>query len=141
MFIAVGLDMFNPIVTQKIIDDVILGGMHEILASLLLAFLGITIGRATFGYLRNYLFDYAGSKVSVDIRTDLFNHVQKLPFDYFDGVNTGEIMSRTTEDVHIIWNTLAFALRAFLEQVLYLVVASILLFTTEWKLALVTFLI
>ncbi|NLP37525.1 MAG: ABC transporter ATP-binding protein [Firmicutes bacterium] len=141
MFLAVGLDMFNPIVSQKIIDDVILGGMHEKLTALLFAFLGITAGRAVFGYLRNYLFDYAGSKISVEIRTDLFNHIQKLPFAYFDSVNTGEIMSRTTEDVHIIWTTLAFALRAFSEQILYLIVATVLLFTTEWKLALVTFLI
>ncbi|NLM51420.1 MAG: ABC transporter ATP-binding protein [Firmicutes bacterium] len=139
MLVAVGLDMFNPIVSQKIIDDVILGGEHEKLARLLFAFLGITAGRASFGYLRNYFFDYAGSKISVEIRTDLFNHIQKLPFSYFDNVNTGEIMARTTEDVHTIWTTLAFALRAFSEQILYLIIATILLFTTEWKLALLTF--
>lgn len=138
MFIALGLDMFNPIVTQKIIDDVIRGGRYELLNTLLLAFLGITIGRAVFGYIREFLFDYAGSKVTLDIRNDLFTHIQKLPFDYFDGVNTGEIMSRTTEDVNNIWNAMGFAILFFIEQILYLVIATIMLFTIDWKLALIS---
>ncbi|NLM46553.1 MAG: ABC transporter ATP-binding protein [Firmicutes bacterium] len=140
MLIAVGLDMLNPVVTQKIIDDVIAAGRYELFRGLLLALLGITLGRALFGYLRDYLFDVAGSRIAVDIRNDLFTHIQKLPFDYFDGVNTGEIMSRTTEDINNIWNALSFAIRVFTEQVLYLVVASLLLFTTNWKLAVATML-
>lgn len=137
MFIALGLDMFNPIVTQKIIDDVIRGGRFELLNTLLFALLGITLGRAIFGYIREFLFDYAGSKVTLDIRNDLFSHIQKLPFDYFDGVNTGEIMSRTTEDVTNIWNAMGFAILFFIEQILYLVIATIMLFTIDWKLALI----
>ncbi|QNO14609.1 ABC transporter ATP-binding protein [Alkalicella caledoniensis] len=137
MFIAIGLDMFNPIVTQKIIDDVIRDGRHEILNTLLLGFFGITIGRAIFGYIREFLFDYAGSKVTLDIRKDLFGHIQKLPFDYFDGVNTGEIMSRTTEDVNNIWNAMGFAILFFIEQILYIIIATTMLFTIDWKLAII----
>lgn len=140
MFIALGLDMFNPIVTQRIIDDVITDGRHEILNTLLLAFLGITIGRAIFGYLREFLFDYAGSKVTLDIRNDLFSHIQKLPFDYFDGVNTGEIMSRTTEDINNVWDAIGFAILFFMEQILYLVIATIMLFTIDWRLAIISIL-
>ncbi|HHX73524.1 MAG TPA: ABC transporter ATP-binding protein [Firmicutes bacterium] len=141
MLLAVGLDMLNPIVTQKIIDDVITAGRYELFRNLLLAFLGITLGRALFGYLRDYLFDVAGSRIAVDIRNDLFTHIQTLPFDYFDGVNTGEIMSRTTEDINNIWNALGFAVRVFTEQVLYLLIATVLLFTTDWKLAIITVLL
>ncbi|NLN06996.1 MAG: ABC transporter ATP-binding protein [Firmicutes bacterium] len=46
MLIAVGLDMLDPVVTQKIIDDVITAGRYELFRDLLLAFLGITLGRA-----------------------------------------------------------------------------------------------
>ncbi len=137
MFIAIGLDMFNPIITQRIIDDVIKDARFEILNGLLLAFLGITVGRAIFGYMREFLFDYAGSKVTLDIRSDLFNHIQKLPFDYFDGVNTGEIMSRTTEDVTNIWNAMGFAILFFIEQILYIILATFMLFTIDWKLAII----
>ncbi|MCR3921733.1 MAG: ABC transporter ATP-binding protein/permease [Firmicutes bacterium] len=140
MMVAVGLDMFNPIITQKIIDDVLLGGKHELLSALLLALLGITIGRAIFGYIREFLFDYAGSGVTVDLRNDLFSHIQKLPFDYFDGVNTGEIMSRTSEDINNIWNAMGFAILFFVEQVLYLIIATILIFTIDWRLALISIL-
>jgi len=137
MFVSVGLDMFNPLITQKIIDQVILGGRHGLLSPLLLALLLITLGRALFGYLRDYLFNYTGAKVAVDISNDLFAHIQKLPFSYFDEVNTGEIMSRTTEDVQTIWNTISFAVRSFLEQILYFVTATVLLLMTEWRLALI----
>ncbi|SHK18234.1 ATP-binding cassette, subfamily B [Anaerobranca californiensis DSM 14826] len=137
MFIAIALDMFNPVIYQKIIDDVIKGGNHGILSKLLLALLGITIGRAVFGYIREFLFDYAGSKVTFDIRNDLFRHIQKLPFNYFDGINTGELMSRTTEDINNIWNAIGFAIMFFIEQILYLIIATTLLLTIDWKLALI----
>lgn len=137
MALLIALDMFNPYLTRLIIDDVIQGGKFELLNKLLLALLAITISRAILGYIKEFMFDYTGTKVALEIRKDLFNHIQTLPFDYFDGMNTGEIMSRTTEDVNNIWRAVGFGVGFFLEQIIYFIVASIMLFTIDWKLALV----
>ena len=134
MFVSVGLDMFN-LSLQKIIDQVILGGRHGLLFPCWLAL--NHSGQGTLRLSPGLSFNSTGAKVAVDISNDLFAHIQKLPFSYFDEVNTGEIMSRTTEDVQTIWNTISFAVRSFLEQILYFVTATVLLLMTEWRLALI----
>ncbi|KGG80579.1 ABC transporter [Caloranaerobacter azorensis H53214] len=138
MMIAMALDMFNPRLTKIIIDDVIVGGTIEILWKLLLALIGITLSRAILGYIKEYLFDIASSKIVKEIRKDLFDHIQTLSFSYFDGMNTGEILSRLSEDVDNVWHALGFGSMLFIEQMIYFIVATIMLFTLNWKIALLS---
>ncbi|HYH03523.1 MAG TPA: ABC transporter ATP-binding protein [Bacillota bacterium] len=137
LLISTGLDMFNPRLLRSIIDEVIINGKMELFQSLLgwLAF--ITLSRALLGYLKEYLFDYGSQALVAQLRLDLFDHLQSLSFSFFDGVNTGELMSRIKDDVDNIWHTFAFGIMLFIEQSVYFVTASILLFYLNWKLALV----
>ncbi len=137
MFFLIGLDMINPYITGVIIDDVIVGGEFHRLTGLLILLILITLGRAVFGYIREYLFDYAGIQVGLDLRRDLFDHIQSLPFEYFDKTNTGEIMSRTTRDVDNVWEVVGFVAGFFLEQIFYVIAATTMMFFINWQLALV----
>jgi ATP-binding cassette subfamily B multidrug efflux pump len=136
MLFSIGLDMFNPRLLRVIIDRIIIGKRLELLNRVLLALLTITIGRAVFGFTKEFLFDCGGQKAVTALRQDLFAHLQSLSFSYFDGVNTGELMSRLKEDVDNIMHTVVFGFMLFTEQSIYFVVASCLLFTLSWKLAL-----
>ena len=93
------IDMLNPQVTIRIIDDVIGKGELSLLKYSLLMMLVFALGRVVFGYTKEYLFDNTSFKISVDIRKGLFRHIQKLSVNYFDKSNTGEIMSRVKDDV------------------------------------------
>jgi len=135
MFLAVGLDMFNPRLQKTIVDEVIGAGKLHLLEVLLLGLLGITLGRAFLGYVKEYLFDFGSQKVVIDLRRDLFNHLQSLSFTFFDDVNTGELMARLKEDVDNIWRTIAYGIMMFAEQLIYFIVASTLMFILNWKLA------
>jgi len=137
MFVLIGLDMINPHITGVIIDDVIVAGEFDRLTGLLLLLIFITLGRAVFGYIREFLFDYAGIQVGLDLRRDLFDHIQSLPFEYFDKTNTGEIMSRTTRDVDNVWEVVGFVAGFFLEQVFYVIAATTMMFFINWQLALI----
>lgn len=136
MLIGIGLDMFNPRLLRTIIDQVIIGGQTSLFTATLLALGGITLGRALLGYLKEYLFDFGSQKVVCALRQDLFDHLQGLSFRFFDGINTGELMSRIKEDIDNIWRVIAFGMMLFIEQCIYFVVAAALLFTLSWKLAL-----
>ncbi|MCL6590655.1 MAG: ABC transporter ATP-binding protein/permease [Firmicutes bacterium] len=138
MLTGIGLDMFNPRLLKTIVDEVIIGGKTGILRPILLALLGITLGRAVLGYSKEYLFDFGSQKVVADMRRDLFTHLQTLPFSFFDRINTGELMSRLKDDIDNIWRAIAFGIMLFMEQLIYFTVATILLFTLNWKLALVS---
>ncbi|GAA0180606.1 ABC transporter ATP-binding protein [Clostridium sediminicola] len=141
MVIAMIADMFNPYISKVIVDKVIEKKEYDLLAVLLLSILGITIIRAVFGYVKEYVADDLASKVSEDLKRDLYNHIQSLPYSYFDGMNTGELMSRIGEDIDNIWRTVSFGFRLLIENAAYFIIATSILFYLNWKLAIVTTLV
>lgn len=102
------IDMLNPQVTIRIIDDVIGKGELSVLKYSLLMMMVFALGRVVFGYAKEYIFDTTSFKISVDIRKGLFRHIQKLSVNYFDKSNTGEIMSRVKDDVDRIQAAFGF---------------------------------
>ncbi|KYH34352.1 putative ABC transporter ATP-binding protein [Clostridium tepidiprofundi DSM 19306] len=138
MIISIALDMFNPHLIQILIDDVIKKGHYNMLKTIIMAIAGITISRTILGYIREFTFDYLSSRVSIDLKRDLFSHIQSLPFSYFDNMNTGELMSRVDSDIDNIWGTIGFGIGLFVENSIYFITASIILFSINWKLALFT---
>lgn len=136
MLLTIIIDMFNPYLRKELIDKVITGKQASLLPKILLGLVIITVGKAVFGYIKEYLFDVLSTKVNIDIKQSLFDHIQSLPFSYFDKMNTGELMSRIGEDVDNIWRTISFGLRLFVENIIYFVMSTAILFYLNWKLAL-----
>lgn len=137
MLLSIGFDMFNPYLQQLITDKVFIGGELNLLWPILGGFMAVTALRAVFGYIKEYLFDVLSSKISIELKKDLFDHIQKLPFKYFDNMNTGELMSRIGEDVDNVWRSVSFGIRLLIENIIYFIMASFILFSMNWKLTLV----
>ena len=121
LFIYEILDMVSPKVTQSIIDDVIMGGEIDLLPMLILLLVTVGVGRVVGGYVREFTFDKTSFKVASDIRKHLFGHVQSLSVDYFDKMNTGEIMSRVKDDVDNLQGAFGFIGMMFLQVVIHTV--------------------
>lgn len=119
MVLQVALDMLTPQVTKRIVDDVIGEGRMELLTSLLLTILMIGVGRCVFGYAKEFTFDRVSSKIGMDMRRNLFRHIQKLSINYFDKTNTGELMSRVKDDVDNVWGGLNFVWMLLMEVVIH----------------------
>ena len=135
---SIVLDMFNPYFVGEIIDEVVMNGKMDYLRTALLALAGITLGRAVLGYAKELSFDISSAKVIVNLRKNLFDHIQKLSFSFFDENNTGELMSRIKEDTENIMNAICFGFMLFLEQIIYFLIATVVLLTINWKLALIS---
>lgn len=121
LFIYEFLDMVSPKVTQRIIDDVIMGGQVNLLPWLILMLVVVGVGRVAGGYVREFTFDKTSFKVASDIRKHLFGHIQSLSVDYFDKMNTGEIMSRVKDDVDKLQGAFGFIGMMFLQVVIHTV--------------------
>ena len=141
MLIVIGVDLFMPYLQQIFIDDGVIAGNNGIIIKVLIGILLITIVKAILGYGKEFLYDVLSVKVHQDIKNDLFNHIQKLEFKYFDDMNTGELMSRIGEDAENIWQTIGFGLRLFIENIIYFVVSTIILFKLNFELAIACFII
>lgn len=137
LLIAVTLDMLSPRLTARVVDDVIVGGNIGELKYLLLGFLGIGAGRCIFQYIKEYTFDYTGSKISSQMRRDLFVHIQSLSADFFDRTNTGELMSRIKDDIDHIWDALGFVGMLIIEVVYHTGIILTCMYMLNWKLALI----
>lgn len=137
MILAIALDMVYPVVSQKIVDDVIVGGQLALLWKLLAAILLVGAGRCIFGYLKEYVFDVVSSNIAAKMRKDLFFHIQKLSAGYFDKTNTGELMARVKDDIDNIWNGIGFVGMLLIEVVIHVSAVLYCMFHLSWKLTLI----
>ena len=137
MIIATGLDMVYPQITQRIVDEVIIGGKMELLTGLLVGIVAVGIGRCIFGYCKEFSFDVLSSKIGAQIRKDLFRHIQTLSMNYFDNTNTGELMARVKDDVDKIWNAMGYVGMLTIEVAIHVSMVLYCMFHLNWKLALI----
>ncbi|HBM80124.1 MAG TPA: ABC transporter, partial [Clostridiaceae bacterium] len=138
MLLGVVLDMLNPYIAGTFVDKVILKKQLNILWMVLAGVGGVSAGRMVLGYVKEYMYDILSSKVAVDLRKDLFDHIQELPFKFFDNMSTGELMSRMTGDIDNIWRSISFGIGLFVENAIYFITAGAILFTLNVKLTLIS---
>ena len=135
MIISISLDMLSPRLTQSMIDDVLLGGHMSLLTPLLLAYVGVGVGRFIFQYIKEYTFDLTGSEIAAQIRRAVFCHVQSLSTEFFDRTGTGELMSRIKDDVDHIWDGLTYVGMLMIEVVIHTTIVLFCMYSLNWKLA------
>lgn len=140
MLIVIGVDLFLPYLQQVFIDSGLMKGNQNVIVSVLV-WIGIITVKAMLGYGKEFLYDVLSSWVHQDIKNDLFAHIQTLEFEYFDNMNTGELMSRIGEDAENIWQTIGYGMRLFIENIIYFVISTIILFVLNYKLALACFIV
>ena len=135
MVIAIVLDMIYPMITESIIDDVMLGGKKELLFGLLAGIVVVGVGRAFAGYFKEFTFDKLASTIGSEMRKDLFNYIQSLSMNFFAGTNTGELMARVKDDVDRVWDVLGYVGMLLIEVVIHVTIVLYCMFTRNWKLA------
>ncbi len=136
MVIAIGLDMLYPQITKIIVNDVF-GGDLDRLPGLLAAIALIGVGRAVFGYYKEFTADKTGALIGREMREELFAHIQGLSMDFFGKTNTGELMARVKDDIDNIWSALGFIGMLVVEVVIQVISVLYCMFSLNWKLTFV----
>lgn len=98
IFVA-GLGPVRPYLTKVAIDDYIAHANYNGLILIAALLFGSLMLQAFVQYFLTYYTQYLGQKTLYDLRTQLFEHVQKLALKYFDRTPIGRIVTRTTNDV------------------------------------------
>ncbi|SFC79721.1 ATP-binding cassette, subfamily B [Bacillus sp. OV322] len=93
------LELAFPLAVQWFIDDLLPGGDWESIVSVSAGLLLLYILSTLLQYIVNYLGHKLGINIETDMRQQLFQHVQKQSFRFFDNTKTGHIMSRITNDL------------------------------------------
>lgn len=98
-FIMSMMDLVFPIVVMKMIDDVFPSQNLLLIMWIGLGMLVLYIVRAGLQYIVDYWGHVLGVRMEYDMRRDLFKHIHKLSFNYFNNTKTGHIMSRLVNDL------------------------------------------
>ena len=112
-------------------------GSRETLVWLGVAVIGISVLRGGFSFGQTYVGEWLASRVAYDIRNDIYNHLQRLSFSYHDKAQTGQIMSRATQDVEAVRMLISFGIMRVAYLIILLVAIFIIMAMTNWQLALV----
>ena len=137
LVMSVLLDIWFPLITMSIVDDVIIGGDMHMLKIDLICILINGFGRAVSQYLKEFFCDVSGCRVASMSRKNLFNHIQKLSRSYFNRNNTGELMARVKDDVDKLWDVFGFVGMLSIEATGYTIGAIIAMVRLDWKLSIV----
>ena len=98
-FIVAVCDLFYPIIAGNIIDDYVPNQDLRLLLIWSGVLLGIYLVKAVLNYVIQYWGHIVGVRIQGDMRRDMFRHMQKLPFAFFDENKTGTLLSRMVNDL------------------------------------------
>ena len=115
-----------------------LDGNASLLIWASLAIIAAAVGRGLTQFGQTYLGESLGQKVSYDIRNDVYDHIQRMSYAFHDQMETGQIMSRTTQDVENIRMFFAQALFRMVYIAVLVVVSLLFMFTKSPLLAAVS---
>ena len=144
--VSVGNDLLAPYITQLAIDQYIapvhpsglsaLARMNGVLLFALFYLLTLCLG---FGlrYVQNFVLSLVGQKVMYDLRSSMFEHLQRLSLSFFDHNPVGRLMTRITNDVDSLDQLFRSGSVALVGDVLTLIGIIIVMFIENWLLALI----
>jgi ATP-binding cassette subfamily B protein len=89
-------------------------------------------------YVQTYLTGWVGERILADLRTDLFDHLQRLSLGFYERNRAGVIISRLTNDVEAIDQLVTDGVTSLVQNTLTLIGTAVLLFVLDWRLALAT---
>lgn len=137
--LSAALMLATPWLIKVAIDDYIdvpsvnLTGVMVIVISLIV----IAVVNALMSYIQQASMVVIANKVARDIRKDAFDNLQNLPVKYYDTNHHGQIMSMLTNDIDAISGALSQAVPQIISSVITVVGALLLMFLSNWALALV----
>ena len=97
-----GIDLFFPSLVNYLMDEVYSKRPANMLQIVIISSAGLLLLYIVRYYCQLYITSWGhimGARMEADMRSDLFNHLQKLSFSYYDDANTGKLMSRITNDL------------------------------------------
>jgi ATP-binding cassette, subfamily B, multidrug efflux pump len=140
-FVALLLSSSASLTTPQLIAYAIDYGITpRSLSIILLAVGGLVTAallRGLFQFLQGYLAERASQGVAYDLRNDLFAKIERLGFSYYDRVETGQLVTRLTSDVEQIRTFVGSGVVQLASAAVMLVGTTVLLFSLDWRLALV----
>ena len=131
------VDLAFPLVSRWSMNNLLPHDAYSVFFAVMGTMAAAYLIRAFLYYVVCYWGHTFGIRVEADIRRDLFRHMQTLGYEFFDRNRTGQLMSRLTSDLFEITELAHHGPEDLVISLLTIIGALIVMFTIEWRLALV----
>lgn len=120
---------------RDLIDNALLPKNFDLLFKLCVTFFLLVVTCSIFSFIKELCFNYVSQKSIVNIRMDLFQHILKLPYDFFVKTEDGEIVNRLVNDVKNTQDAFSDHIVSLITSFITSVLITTWLLVVNWKLA------
>lgn len=128
--------IINPMLSQKLIDEVITPQNTALLLPLLGAMMVVQVVRLALRYVMIVFLEKNSQQMLDDVRRKMFDVIQNQDHVFFNRIRTGDLMTRMTNDLDMIRHSLAWISYVSVDSIVTFLVTLIFLFTVNWQLTL-----
>lgn len=134
MGVTVAIKLINPLLIETAIDDHV--AENDMNGLMLIGLIAVIINVFYFILIkvRMYTMSVISNKILLDIRQELYEHIQKLSFKFFDSRPTGKILARIIGDVNSLKEVLTNAVTTLIPDFITVVGVVIIMAVKDWKL-------
>ncbi|MBR2718507.1 MAG: ABC transporter ATP-binding protein [Clostridia bacterium] len=129
--------LFVPKITQWVMDEAVPNKDVGMLGKMALLFLGIICLSIVFTVIRSRIMAHVSQEIIYDIRKDLFAHLQKLPFSYYDSRPAGKILVRVINYVNSVSDILSNGIINSILEIINLIFIVVFMFSTNVTMSLI----
>lgn len=135
MGVTVVISLANPLLIESAIDDYIGAEDIEGLLKLGIFAVGLNILYIIMVKIRMYVMSLISNQILLKVRQELYEHIQKLSFAFFDNRPTGKILARIIGDVNSLKDVLSNAVTTLIPDFVTIVGVLAIMFLKDWRLA------
>lgn len=136
VLLSAALGVVPSLLTGKMVDDGLLAGNFEVLVQLIIASFLVTVVSNALGLFETWLNTSIAQGIIYDMKTQMYTHFQKQPYQYFVESKQGEIVTRMTGDVNGVQSAVSTTMTNSIKNVGTIIVSIVALFQCNWILAL-----
>ena len=143
------VDLYPAVLGKQLIDDILVPATLAItggqptqpgalgqLTVIVLLMVGANVFTMVFSAVRGYMMTWVGQNITLKLRNETYQHLSILSLDFYQQRDTGNLMSRITQDVGRLRDFIAEGLQDIIGDSMTLVYMCIIMFTINWQLAL-----
>ncbi|KRE25111.1 ABC transporter ATP-binding protein [Paenibacillus sp. Soil522] len=133
MLLATIFDLVAPWILGQIFDEGIGKRDMSVVLGLTLTLVGIQALKSAGMFVQGYSQELVGQNVVFKLRKELYEHLQRLSFSYYDRAQTGQLMSRMTGDIEAVKNFVGFGAMNLIAGMLTFLGTTIFMMMMQWK--------
>ncbi|MFJ9317447.1 ABC transporter ATP-binding protein [Pimelobacter simplex] len=134
--ISAALAVATPVLAGKVVNAIVAGDRRDVVVGLALLIAGLAVLDAGFGLLGRWLSSRIGEGLILDLRTAVFDHVQRMPVAFFSRTRTGALVSRLNNDVIGAQRAFSQTLSGVVGNLVMLVLTIVVMLGISWQVTL-----